>query len=132
MNWEKWSESTHGKYQGYLRIAITKKITELRGFIGICTYYKKFVKGFSKLTSPLNNFTNKDCIYVVVDILNTFSHIFFVTSSFSAAQVAKHFFKQIFRLHGLPKSMVSDREGRFMSAFLARNFQICGNSVQSK
>ena len=30
-----------------------KNITELRGFIGICTYYKKFVKGFSKLTSPL-------------------------------------------------------------------------------
>ena len=41
-------------------MAITKKITELRGFIGICTYYRKFVKGFSKLTSPLTDLTKKD------------------------------------------------------------------------
>ena len=41
-------------------MAITKKITELRGFIGICTYYKKFVKGFSKLTSPFTDLTKKD------------------------------------------------------------------------
>ena len=54
-------------------------------FIGICTYYRKFVKGFSKLTSPLTDLTKKDCIYVVVDILTDFSHLFYVTSSFSVA-----------------------------------------------
>ena len=37
-----------------------ENITELRGFIGICTYYRKFVKGFSKLTSPLTDLTKKD------------------------------------------------------------------------
>ena len=37
-----------------------KNLTELRGFIGICTYYRKFVKGFSQLTSPLTNLINKD------------------------------------------------------------------------
>ena len=36
-----------------------KSLTELRGFIGICTYYRKFVKGFSQLTSPLTNFAKK-------------------------------------------------------------------------
>ena len=41
-------------------MAITKNITELRGFIGICTYYRNFVKGFSKLTSPLTDLTKKD------------------------------------------------------------------------
>ena len=41
-------------------MAITKNITELRGFIGICTYYRKFVKGFSQLTSPLIDLTKKD------------------------------------------------------------------------
>ena len=37
-----------------------KNITELRGFIGICTYYIKFVKGFSKLTTPITDLTKKD------------------------------------------------------------------------
>ena len=36
-----------------------KNITELRGFIGICTYYRKFVKGFFNLTSPLTDLTKK-------------------------------------------------------------------------
>ena len=37
-----------------------KNITELRGFIGICTSYRKFVRGFSQLTSPLTDLTMKD------------------------------------------------------------------------
>ena len=37
-----------------------KKITGVRGFTGICTYYRKFVKGFSKLTSSLTDLTKKD------------------------------------------------------------------------
>ena len=36
-----------------------KSLTELRGFIGICIYYRKFVKGFSQITSPLTDLKNK-------------------------------------------------------------------------
>ena len=36
-----------------------KNIIELRGFIGICTYYRKFVKGFSKLTYQLSDLNKK-------------------------------------------------------------------------
>ena len=36
-----------------------KYITGLGGLIWICTYYGKFVKGFSQLPSPLTNLTNK-------------------------------------------------------------------------
>ena len=50
-------------------------------------------------------------LYLVVDRLTKFSHLFSVTSSFSAAQVSYLFFKEIFILHGLPKSIVSDRDG---------------------
>ena len=67
--------------------------------------------------TDLPKYLGKDCIYVVVDILKIFDNFFVVTSSFSAAQVADIFFKEIFILHGLPKSIVSDRDGRFMSAF---------------
>ena len=48
------------KIRAILECPSPKNITELRGFIGICTYYRKFVKGFSKLTSPITDLTKKD------------------------------------------------------------------------
>ena len=105
------------KIRAILEWPSPKNIIELRGFIGICTYYQKFVKGFSKLNSPLIDLNKKYSIYIVLNILNKFSHIFSVTSYFSSAQVAHLFSKEIFKLPGLPKSIVSDRDGRFMSDF---------------
>ena len=36
-----------------------KTLTELRGFLVLCTYYSKFFKGFSQLCAPLTNLTKK-------------------------------------------------------------------------
>jgi hypothetical protein len=36
-----------------------KTLTKLRGFLGMCTYYRKFVKGFSQLCAPLTDLTKK-------------------------------------------------------------------------
>ena len=72
----------------------------------------------------LPKYLGRDYIYVVVDGLNKFTYFFVVTSSFSATQVADLFFKEIFRLHGLPKSIVSDIDGRFMSAFWQELFRL--------
>ena len=66
---------------------------------------------------------------MVVDRLNKFYHLFSVTSSFISAQVDDHFFKEIFKLHGLPKSIVSDRDGRFVSAFWQEIFRLVGNQL---
>jgi hypothetical protein len=36
-----------------------KTLTELRGFLGMCTYYRKFFKGFSQLSASLTDLTKK-------------------------------------------------------------------------
>ena len=47
--------------------------------------------------------------------MTKFAHFFSIATNFSAAQVAELFFREIFRLHGLPKTIFSDRDRRFMS-----------------
>ena len=59
----------------------------------------------------------KDCIYVVVDRLTKYAHFIPITTTYTAVQVAEVFFKEIFRLHGIPRSIVSDRDSRFLSHF---------------
>lgn len=68
----------------------------------------------------------KDCIYVVVNRLTKFSHFFAITSSFKAAQVAELFFREVFRLHGLPQNIVSDRNSKFLRAFWQEIFRLSG------
>lgn len=59
----------------------------------------------------------KDCIMVVVDRLTKFAHIFTITIKYTTIQIAKLFFREAFRLHGIPLRIVSDRDSKFMSVF---------------
>ena len=36
-----------------------KTVTELKGFLVLCTYYRRYVKGFSQITAPLIDLTKK-------------------------------------------------------------------------
>ena len=81
-----------------------------------------FITGLPKVFS-------KDCIFVVVDRLTKFDHFFFFTTTFTATQVAELFFNEVFKLHGLPKSIVSDRDSRFLSAFWQELFKMVGTNL---
>ena len=43
---------------------IPKDLTQLRGFIALASYYRKFVKGFSSIVEPLNRLLKKNTPYV--------------------------------------------------------------------
>ena len=39
---------------------VPETLTELKQFLGLATYYRKFVKDFSTVASPLHHLTQKD------------------------------------------------------------------------
>jgi len=51
-----------------------------------------------------------DCIMVVVDKLTKSAHFIPVKSTFNAPAIAQVFLKEIVRLHGVPKNIISDRD----------------------
>ena len=41
-----------------------KNLTELRGFIGLCSYYRRFISGFSEIAAPMYKLMKKDVPFV--------------------------------------------------------------------
>ena len=68
----------------------------------------------------------KYCIFVAVDCLTKYTHFFAIPSKISSSQIAEIFFQGVFRLHGLPKTIVSDHDSRFMGAFWQDLFRLAG------
>jgi hypothetical protein len=56
-------------------------------------------------------------IMVVVDKLSKVAHLIPIKSTCKAIDIASIFMKEIFRLHGMPKEIISDRDTKFTSSF---------------
>ena len=60
---------------------------------------------------------NKSVIMVIVDKISKYAHFYALPHPFTPALVDQSFMDQIFKLHGMPTSIVSDRDPIFTCRF---------------
>jgi hypothetical protein len=70
-----------------------------------------------------------NCILVVVDKLSKYAHFIPLRHPYTAAKVAEVFVDNIYKLHGMPLTLVSDRDPVFTSHFWKALFKATGTQL---
>ena len=73
---------------------------------------------------------NANAILVVIDKFSKFGHFIALRHPFIAHSVAKLFLDNVYRLHGLPQVIISDRDKIFTSHFWQQLFKLAGVDLQ--
>jgi hypothetical protein len=89
-----------------------KTLTKLRGFLGMCTYYRKFVKGFSQLCAPLTDLTKKGAFKWSEEAQFTFDNMKKVMSTCRVLALPNF---------GQPFTLECDASGEGIGAILMQN-----------
>jgi hypothetical protein len=66
---------------------------------------------------------------VVVDRLSKYAHLYSLQHPFTTSTVAQLFMDHIFKLHGMPHSIVSDRNPTFTKNFWQELFKLKGTQL---
>ena len=67
------------------------------------------------LISPLPKSKGKNAIMVIVNPFSKMIWLFLVSTEITSQGVAKIFRNEIFKLHGIPKKVISDQGSQFIS-----------------
>lgn len=63
-------------------------------------------------------------IWVICDRLTKFVHFIGLPTRYTAPDLARRFAVEVFRLHGMPRSITSDRDPLFLSSFWRELFKL--------
>jgi hypothetical protein len=70
-----------------------------------------------------------DSIWVIVECLTKSAHFIPIKSNYHPHNYADIYIQQVVRLHGVPKSIVSDRGSQFTARFWERLHQNLGTNL---
>ena len=70
-----------------------------------------------------------NCILVVVDKFSKYAHFLPLLHPFTALTVAKVYLSEVYRLHGLPAAIISDRDPIFTSKLWQELFRLTGTQL---
>jgi hypothetical protein len=63
-------------------------------------------------------------IWVIVDQLTKYAHFIPLKHPYTAEKLAQVFMNQLFKLHGMPQSIISYRDSTFTSKFWTKVFKL--------
>ncbi|KAL0545281.1 hypothetical protein IC582_020431 [Cucumis melo] len=81
-----------------------------------------FIKGLPKAAGL-------EVIFVIVDRFSKYAHFLTLKHPFDVKIMAKLFVKEVVRLHGFPRSMISYRDKIFLSNFWIELFRLAGTTL---